>query len=192
MKHKHSHLLLGYWSRLRKGRFAPDRRDIDPGEIKRVLPAVFLLAQAKAGAAYQFRLAGTGLCHVFGQELRDRNFLDGWSPDCRAMVRGALEHVLRRGEPVCMTAHLEYAGRPSVAFEYLLLPLLDELGEPSRVLGCAYAIDGAAPREGGQIMRQRLSAVEVVAEVAVQPLPPAHINFRPTRSPFLRVVETQE
>jgi len=30
MKHKNSHLLVGYWSRLRKGRAVPEQTDIDP------------------------------------------------------------------------------------------------------------------------------------------------------------------
>ena len=30
MKHKNSHLLVGYWSRLRNGRDVPDQTDIDP------------------------------------------------------------------------------------------------------------------------------------------------------------------
>ena len=37
MKHKNSHLLVGYWSRLRKGREVPDQTDIDPRAIKRLL-----------------------------------------------------------------------------------------------------------------------------------------------------------
>ena len=43
MKHKNSHLLVGYWSRIRKGRDVPDQTDIDPRAIKRMLPYVFIL-----------------------------------------------------------------------------------------------------------------------------------------------------
>src|SRR6185437_13452484 len=43
MKHKNSHLLVGYWSRLRKGRAVPDQTDIDPRAIKRMLSQVFIL-----------------------------------------------------------------------------------------------------------------------------------------------------
>ena len=43
MKHKNSHLLVGYWSRLRKGREVPDQTDIDPRAIKRLLSYTFIL-----------------------------------------------------------------------------------------------------------------------------------------------------
>ena len=43
MKHKNSHLLVGYWSRLRSGREVPDQTDIDPRAIKRLLSYTFIL-----------------------------------------------------------------------------------------------------------------------------------------------------
>ena len=43
MKHKNSHLLVGYWSRLRSGREVPDQTDIDPRQIKRLLSYTFIL-----------------------------------------------------------------------------------------------------------------------------------------------------
>ena len=36
---------------------------------------------------YQYRLAGTRLCELFGSELRGRNFLDGWSDGDRLIER---------------------------------------------------------------------------------------------------------
>src|ERR1700748_175664 len=48
MKHRNSHLLVGYWSRLRKGRAVPDQTDIDPRSIKRMLSHVFILEASNA------------------------------------------------------------------------------------------------------------------------------------------------
>ena len=59
MKHKNSHLLVGYWSRLRKGRDVPDQTDIDPRAIKRLLSYVFIL-DCENPARPVYRLAGTG------------------------------------------------------------------------------------------------------------------------------------
>jgi len=42
MKHRNSHLLMGYWSALRKGRDIPDQADIDPRAIKRFLSYTFI------------------------------------------------------------------------------------------------------------------------------------------------------
>ena len=60
MKHKNSHLLVGYWSRLRKGRDVPDQTDIDPRAIKRMLSYTFIV-DATSIARPNYRLAGTAL-----------------------------------------------------------------------------------------------------------------------------------
>ena len=65
MKHKNSHLLVGYWSRLRAGREIPDQIDIDPRAIKRLLSYTFIL-DCENPARPIYRLAGTALCERFG------------------------------------------------------------------------------------------------------------------------------
>ena len=77
MKHKNSHLLVGYWSRLRKGRDVPDQTDIDPRAIKRLLSYTFIL-DCENPARPLYRLAGTGLCERFGFELKGTSFLGHW------------------------------------------------------------------------------------------------------------------
>ena len=77
MKHKNSHLLVGYWGRIRKGRDVPDQTDIDPRAIKRMLPYVFIL-DAEDTSRPIYRLAGTALCERFGFELKGTGFLAHW------------------------------------------------------------------------------------------------------------------
>ena len=77
MKHKNSHLLVGYWSRLRKGREVPDQTDIDPRAIKRLLSYTFIL-DCENPARPVYRLAGTALCERFGFELKGTSFLAHW------------------------------------------------------------------------------------------------------------------
>ena len=77
MKHKNSHLLVGYWSRLRKGRDVPDQTDIDPRAIKRLLSYTFIL-DCENPARPLYRLAGTALCERFGFELKGTGFLAHW------------------------------------------------------------------------------------------------------------------
>src|SRR6202012_5590854 len=77
MKHKNSHLLVGYWSRLRRGRAVPDQTDIDPRQLKRMLSQVFILDVENAARPI-YRLAGTGLCERFGFELKGTGFLAHW------------------------------------------------------------------------------------------------------------------
>jgi len=77
MKHKNSHLLVGYWSRLRNGRDAPDQSDLDPRAIKRLLPYTFIL-DCENPARPAYRLAGTALCERYGFELKSTGFFGHW------------------------------------------------------------------------------------------------------------------
>ena len=73
--------LYGYWNEVRAGRLAPQRLEIEPSQIAGILSETFMLERIDA-ATYQYRLAGTRLCEMFGSELRGKNFLEGWSePD---------------------------------------------------------------------------------------------------------------
>src|SRR4051794_24073887 len=78
MKQKTLHTLYGYWNEVRAGRLAPQRLEIEPSRIAGILSDTFMLERIDA-ATYQFRLAGTRLCELFGSELRGKSFLDGWS-----------------------------------------------------------------------------------------------------------------
>src|SRR5450755_2793228 len=86
MKHRNSHLLVGYWSRLRRGRAVPDQTDIDPRAIKRMLSYVFIL-DASDTERPVYRLAGTSLCECFGVELKTINFLSHWESQSRSVLR---------------------------------------------------------------------------------------------------------
>ena len=50
--------LYNYWGSLRRGRLMPQREDIDPTKIPKLLPHVFMYNVAAGGAGYTIRLAG--------------------------------------------------------------------------------------------------------------------------------------
>ena len=75
MKHKNSHLLVGYWSRLRKGREVPDQTDIDPRALSRLLSYTFILDCENPGAPdLPPRRRLCALCRRFGFELKGTGF----------------------------------------------------------------------------------------------------------------------
>src|ERR1700689_4255209 len=100
MKHKNSHLLVGYWSRLRKGRAVPDQTDIDPRAIKRMLSQVFILDVENLHRPI-YRLAGTGLCGRFGFDLKGTGFPSHWEPQRSLALAPPLRQALNLKQPVC-------------------------------------------------------------------------------------------
>ena len=85
MKHVSSALVLDYWQDRRRNRPAPDRADIDPGEIRQALGDTFMLA-ADFVEQLRFRLAGTRVCALFGREIKGESFAALWSEDSRRQI----------------------------------------------------------------------------------------------------------
>ena len=63
MKNATTRALHDYWDRLRAGRAAPERGDLDPGAIRTLLGDVFLL-EMDGQARRTIRLAGTRICSL--------------------------------------------------------------------------------------------------------------------------------
>jgi hypothetical protein len=126
--------LFVYWDSLRGSRLAPDRSEIDPGEIRSCLPAVFILGM-DAQRRYPFRLAGTSVCALFGRELRDTAFSALWSPSGEVTIRQLLRCVVEEsaGAVTAITGRNEDGAR--LELELILLPLTCRDGERARLIG---------------------------------------------------------
>lgn len=201
MKHKNSHLLVGYWSRLRQGRDVPDQTDIDPRAIKRMLSHVFILDALNSGRPI-YRLAGTGLCERFGLELKGTGFLGHWEGQSGIALASLLKQSLKTRQPVCLSAIGATAECGMVELETVLAPISFNGGEPLRFLGLTQVLSDAALLGGRPIAFQRLVASTLVREdeplaapsaFAPPPPPPAIQAMRNhPRAPHLRLVVSQE
>ena len=94
MKLDGSIALFQYWNRLRAGRPAPKRTEIEPADIKTLLADTFILERDTRGEAV-FRLAGTRLCASYGRELKGFAFASLWQEKDQRMSRGWRTALLR-------------------------------------------------------------------------------------------------
>ena len=133
MKQDGSWALFQYWNRLRQGRPAPKRTDIEPADIKTLLGDTFILERDMRGEAI-FRLAGTRLCAVYGRELKGFAFTSLWRETDRQMMRRLTASVFQSKAVVVFD--FEGYGREDrgAHFEFILLPLDGGLENP-RCLG---------------------------------------------------------
>jgi hypothetical protein len=134
MKHRTSKALFTYWNGVRGGRFAPQRFEIDPSRISAILPNTFILERVDT-ETFRFRLAGTRMCDMFGTELRNTNFLDGWDPMDRAPLSRQLAVLTEQGAVMVLYVKLATAAQESVECEVVLLPLLHTQRTVDRILG---------------------------------------------------------
>ncbi len=168
MKQSPPDALYAYWTTLRGTAVAPRRFDIEPSRIAPLLSHTFILE--KLGPRdYRYRIAGTSICQLFGLELREQSFFDGFGAADVVALERTLAVVTRRGgvswfeieatratPPVTSrpTSHpspsrptpLRTPSRqqPPIKLRGVLLPLLHSEGRIDRVLG-AVALEVADP-----------------------------------------------
>ena len=98
MKQDGSITLFQYWNRLRDGRPAPKRTEIEPADIKSLLADTFILEKDTRGEAV-FRLAGTRLCASYGRELKGFSFPSLWREKDQRLVVAAVARRVRARNP---------------------------------------------------------------------------------------------
>jgi hypothetical protein len=199
MKHRNSHLLIGYWSRLRRGREAPDQVDIDPRAIKRMLSNVFILDARDLGRP-AYRLAGTTLCDRFGLELRGTSFFAHWEAQARDTLTSLLKQSLALRQPVCLSAIGSTSQCAMMEMETVLAPLTFGPGEPQRFLGMLQFLSDATSLCGRPIAYERLIGSTMIREQdpASPPLdppmppPPFELGRVAPKAPHLRLVVSRD
>jgi hypothetical protein len=200
MKHKNSHLLVGYWSRLRSGRDVPDQTDIDPRQIKRLLSYTFIL-DCENPARPVYRLAGTGLCERFGFELKGTGFLAHWESQSGLALAPLLRQSLQMRQPVCLSSIAATADNGMAELETILAPVSFNGSPPTRFFGLVQMLSDPTPLLGRTIAYERLIASQLIREdeplpsydqtLPPPPPPSAMIKAHP-KAPYLRLVVNQD
>jgi hypothetical protein len=201
MKHKNSHLLVGYWSRLRRGRQVPFQGEIDPRAIKRLLSYVFIL-DCENPTRPVYRLAGTALCERFGFELKGTSFLAHWESQSGLSLTSLLRQALQAGQPICLSSIAATADNGMVELETILTPVSLDGGVPTRFFGMVQMLGDPTPLLGRSIAYERLMGSQLIQEdeplaaVYEQHTPPPPPPAMPMRShpkaPYLRLVVSRE
>ena len=190
MKHKNSHLLVGYWSQLRRGRPLPDQTDFDPRAIKRVLADFFILDATNVTRPC-YRLAGTALCDRFGFELKGANYFSHWEAESGVTLISLMKQSLKLRLPLCLNSIGATADNGMVEIETILAPVT-WAGRPSRFMGMTQLLSDATPLVGRTIVFERLVGSSIVRE-GEPPRAPENsrqdfgLRAHP-RAPYLRLV----
>jgi hypothetical protein len=152
MKHPSTRELFDYWTLRRGPRAVPDRADIEPGPIRRVLADTLILAFDQR-AGYPFRIAGTRVCALFGRELKGERFLGLWSAESQNLVCDLLTVVTNETIGIIASASGMTEAGATHELELLLLPLGHRGRTDVRVLG-ALAPHETAQWLGSTALRQ--------------------------------------
>jgi hypothetical protein len=134
MKTVSARKLYAYWDERRGSRLAPERGEIEPGAIREVLGDTFILSHDVA-ADHPFRLAGTRVCVLFGNELKGQSFVQIWDAASRGRIRDLAARVAAEAAPVVAGVTARTAEGSQADLELLLLPLYHRGRMKVRLLG---------------------------------------------------------
>jgi hypothetical protein len=187
MRHNATRSILDYFNRIRGKDDAPLRRDVNPSDIPRLLPDIFML-EAVDNRWFRFRLAGTRLCAALGQEARGEEFGMVWTLDDRRRMTLAAQSVLANRLPLIVEARDAHSGE---AVELSLMPLRSSEAECDRLIGVFSRTDPDRPlRLGMELAVERMQFVTTdqpqPPEPEIRPAPETVIR---TRGVALRVFD---
>jgi hypothetical protein len=152
-----SRQLYAYWDRVRNGRIAPRRFEIEPCQIATVLPETFI-AEHVGVPGCRFRLVGTKICAQFGRELRGTDLLSLFGPADRDALASLLRSIYRDAAMGEIQFEAFTEAHRSVKFELILLPLIHTGNAINRILGAMSAYDppfwlGATPLRRCEVLQ---------------------------------------
>jgi hypothetical protein len=146
-----------YWLSVGGFRFAVPRRGLDPLVLSPgVLPRLWLADHEPDRGDFRFRLAGETINQMFGGSVRDRRLGDVLAHDKAAAVQRRLTRVLHR-PCVCYCRGVIHIDHDRHGWsERLTLPLADDFGRLSHILGIA----DVEPAAGEKVDASKLGVEE--------------------------------
>ena len=142
--HAHLEALETYWRSLGADRGIPARTDLNPAQIETVLPYAFILQRVAAGTA-RFRVAGQRVHDLLKMDPRGMPFSTLFQPEDHQDLRHLLESAFQ--DPAIVGLPLRAPGglvRPALDAALLMLPMRDNAGDTSRLLGALVTPDHPA------------------------------------------------
>lgn len=125
-----------YWHALRGHRVMPRRAEVDPRGIENALEYAFILEQIAPGVG-RLRIAGSHLSDLLGMEVRGMPLSAFFMPGTRDELAAVLTTVCDGPSTASLSLQAEPGGgKPALEARMILLPLRDEVGAVSRILGC--------------------------------------------------------
>jgi hypothetical protein len=190
MRHPHTQRLLDHWRQVRGEQLAPRKAEIDPRTIKGHLAFAFLLKRGVEDK-FSFALAGTGLCDLFGQELRGQSFAHLWADQSFNAARTSLIRVANLCVPTVALATGETADLRAMTAEVVFLPYADERGEPTWILGHFQPLAPLSRLLGRKLVRLRMTANAILTGDVHGPSALALVEEKRRPAQHLRIVTSR-
>lgn len=128
--------VLSCWQRWRGSQLWPARDDIDPLDLKQLLPNIFIVGAAKDGTRFRYLLTGVAVREQLGFELSEKYFDEIFTGDQLRRITGHYQAVIA-GAGHYVVQLWTQRKRPIMQFRRLLLPMATDRTRIDTVLGFA-------------------------------------------------------
>jgi hypothetical protein len=159
--------LFDYWRRSAGTRRMPARSDLDPLKVPQLLPHLGLIDVRNGLDQASFRLAGTRLWDVYGQEITGKRVDDVFSGERADYWRRIHERIISLGEPLHGVVRGPAQGRDHIVLFWLRLPLSEDGGRVDRIL--CHDTAATADSERSEVERTLLHYPRYLADVRSRP-----------------------
>jgi hypothetical protein len=133
--------LFDYWLLSAGVRRMPARSDLDPLKVPRLLPHISLIDVRDGVDGAAFRLAGTRLHEIYGQEITGKPAGEVFTGEQAEYWHRIHARLVANGLPLTGVVRGPAKGRDHIVLFWLRLPLSDDGGLVDRIL----CFDVAAP-----------------------------------------------
>ncbi len=126
--------LFDYWRRCAVGDGLPTRASINPAAIPTLLPGVSILEAGPQPEKLIYRLAGTRIRDIFGQEVTGRSVFDLEFGEKRQYWLTVYRKVIEDRVPMQGAVKGPVAERDHIVLFWMRLPLSDDNNRVNRIL----------------------------------------------------------
>ena len=142
MKHPSSRDFFAYWDGKRAGARAPDRSEIEPGDVRELLGDIFVLSYDPP-AGYPFRVAGTRVCALLGCDQKGSSFAALFQPESRREIEDIVGIVAEEMLAVVAGISATTGDGATTHLELLLLPFNNRAHTPLSLTGLLAPFGGS-------------------------------------------------
>jgi len=144
--------LYDYWCQTAGLRAMPARSDINPFSVPKLLPCIGLIDLTEGLGEARFRLAGTRLREVYGEEITGKRIDRVFAGACMDYWHQVHTRVAEGGVPLHGVVRGPVQGRDHILLFWLRLPLSQDGTRVDRIL----CYDAAAPIESVREVDEKL------------------------------------
>lgn len=126
--------LYDYWHQSAGPRRMPSRSDLDPFSVPKHLPSIGLIDVVEGLSEARFRLAGTRLRDIYGEEITGKRIDRVFAGACADYWQRVHQRVVEQGSPLSGVVRGPAEGRDHILLFWMRLPLSQDGRQVDRIL----------------------------------------------------------